>query len=227
MRMICPLSKSGSPAAPEAPRTRRAERLGEAGAVRRARHEAGRQRRASWRPVGGQAPRLRGCRLRVRTSARTPVRTGRALRHRRTARGHPQAVDPTTIRSAAAALSHRLQPLWPRPSATSASAGRLPRGKDLQQPAAERLRGPVRRRRRRQRAQSMAQLTSTGQEGGAGFTVLDMTVDGGACARTGGPSRANRRSRPASVGTSCEVPHAPERPADIRDNGGCLAATRS
>ncbi len=127
---------------------------------------------------------------------------------------------PPPSQSAAAAPSHRLQPLWLRTGATSASRRDCRSANTSSSRAPERVRRSVGRRRRRQRPKPLAQLTLPNQEGGAGSTVLDVALDRGyACLdRRSRPAPA-RRSRPATSGTSCEVPHAPERPADVRDTG--------
>ena len=218
MRMICPLSKSGSPAAPGSATNPTGRTTGEAGALR-ARAARGRPAATGVAtcPSAVGATTGAGAGLSVGASARTAVGTGRALRRWPTARAHPPRHRSHHHQTAAAAPSHLLQPLWFRTGATSASRV------DCRLANASSSRGPSASESVRTTlpppAPEAPGSTARSRPGGRrriGSARRDSRPRH-ACLGRRCPLEPARRSRPAASGTSCEVPHAPERPADVRD----------
>ena len=172
------------------------------------------------RRVGGQGFRRLRCRLRRPDVCARLVTARRTLTlsHRLTARAQPQGASPPPLSGA------------PRPHSAIGSgrrgqpAARVQRAAARQRPPATGVRAPPRHRRRTSPPPARATPGSIAARGSGGRRRIDSARHDcrrrRACLGQRHPPAPNRRSRPARCGTSCEVPHAPERPADIRDTAG-------
>ncbi len=210
--MIWPLSKSGSPAAPGSSTNPTGRTTGEA---------ASRPTARTTRPMAGGNNRDRAMVVRRRCDSRRRCRFSlpsvREYRTRRRTLWHPLsagAPPPSRRGSGQHDGCSRAHPASGPPDGLGHRPRcRLSLGKHFQQPASECVRRPISRRRLGQRPQSLAQLTLSRHQRRARRTVLDVALDRGDACQDQLPGHAPaRRSRPATSGTSCEVPHAPERP---------------